>query len=67
MANQRWLRELSRKTGESRKTLRDRGFTLEQITGIDIDNEESSSAIRMIDWDAMEASRGIGLRPQGHV
>jgi hypothetical protein len=65
MTKRSWLSELAHKTGEQRRTLSNRGFSLVKISARASDGSGTDYHIRTINWDRHEAARGLSLRPMG--
>ena len=48
-------REVSRATGESRRTVRRRGFSIQQFSDQPLADDIPEAGPQMIDWDAQDA------------
>ena len=48
-------REVSRATGESRQTVRRRGFSIQQFSDRPLADDFQEAEPQMIDWDAQDA------------
>ena len=56
-------RALSRATGESIRTIKQRGFSLVDPNATNVDDELTLTPPQIVDWDALDAER-VGLAIQ---
>ena len=65
MSKKRLFDEVASKTGESRKLIRQRGFSPLLLDSTLLDMADSETSPQQMDWDALEQQRGISLMPIG--
>lgn len=51
--------ELARKTGESLRTIRRRGFSVLDLSEPDFDPEPNLLPIQVVDWDELDVNRRV--------
>lgn len=59
MSRKELERELVKKTGESVRTIRRRGFSIVNVQERDFDPEPNLLPAQIIDWDQVEAERRV--------